>query len=249
MVAIRTSHSVPELNTRRHKAVALRLGGAKLAAIAQATGLSVPTIIAAHKAYLNGGWSAVDTAPRGRPRAGLEYLSADTESTFLHTLLHSNPSDENLPGGLWNMETMSAWIKKNLGLPGVDLSLNKTISRLLLQHKLIAPPLLHQARKAKGYHIEQWLNTRYPALQQHAKTEGNLVLWGGERSLPGTTVSGIPGASQLYAHTTRGSQLWLATQAWPQAKNWIQFFDGLCHASDRKIYLITQNQGIAQHPL
>ena len=58
--------SVEVLNERRRIAVRLRLNGIKVVAVAEQAGLSVPTVISAHKAYLAGGWDAVPVKPRGR---------------------------------------------------------------------------------------------------------------------------------------------------------------------------------------
>ena len=51
--------TVVELNRQRRQAVRLRLEGQTLAQVAQATGLSTPTIIAAVKAFKQAGWAAV----------------------------------------------------------------------------------------------------------------------------------------------------------------------------------------------
>jgi len=58
--------SVEDLNARRLNAVRLRLSGLSTAETALRAGLSQTTVIAAVKAYHNGGWSAVPVAPRGR---------------------------------------------------------------------------------------------------------------------------------------------------------------------------------------
>ncbi len=58
--------TVEALNERRINAVKLRLSGAGVAEAATKTGLSQPTVIAAVKAYREGGWAAVPVAPRGR---------------------------------------------------------------------------------------------------------------------------------------------------------------------------------------
>ncbi len=64
--------SVEVLNERRRCAVRLRLNGIKVVEVAEQAGLSVPTVISAHKAYLAGGWDAVPVKPRGRS-AGVGY--------------------------------------------------------------------------------------------------------------------------------------------------------------------------------
>src|SRR6266568_2922445 len=58
--------SVEDLNERRLNAVRLRLSGLSTAETALRSGLSQTTVIAAVKAYQNGGWSAVPVAARGR---------------------------------------------------------------------------------------------------------------------------------------------------------------------------------------
>src|SRR5437773_853129 len=58
--------SVEDLNERRLNAVRLRLSGLSIAETALRSGLSQTTVIAAVKAYEDGGWSAVPVAPRGR---------------------------------------------------------------------------------------------------------------------------------------------------------------------------------------
>src|SRR6266581_201339 len=57
---------VEDLNERRLNAVRLRLSGLSTAETALRSGLSQTTVIAAVKAYQNGGWSAVPVAARGR---------------------------------------------------------------------------------------------------------------------------------------------------------------------------------------
>jgi len=47
------------LNERRRLAVKLRLSGMTVAEVARHVELSAPTVIAAHQAYLTGGWNAV----------------------------------------------------------------------------------------------------------------------------------------------------------------------------------------------
>ena len=72
-----TTNNQELLNERRRLAVKLRLQGQKIADITEAVGLSAPTIIAAHKLFLSGGWPAVDVKPRGRAKGKQQTLSAD----------------------------------------------------------------------------------------------------------------------------------------------------------------------------
>jgi len=64
----KTGRQIPvvALNQRRRKAVESRLAGGSVAKTARKASLSEPTVIAAYKAYQQGGWPAVSVGPRGR---------------------------------------------------------------------------------------------------------------------------------------------------------------------------------------
>lgn len=65
-MAVGKKLSVQEINPLRIQAVKLRLEGKTLKEVGMATGLSTPTIIAAYKAWQEGGWNAVLVRERGR---------------------------------------------------------------------------------------------------------------------------------------------------------------------------------------
>ena len=80
--------SVEALNSQRRLAVQLRLQGQTLSAVAQATQLSAPTIIAAVKAFKAGGWAAVKVNPRrGRPSAQSSVFKPAVELALLQYML------------------------------------------------------------------------------------------------------------------------------------------------------------------
>ncbi len=53
------------LNVRRRRAITLRERGMTLREVSVQVELSVPTVMSVHRAYLAGGWSAVNVKPRG----------------------------------------------------------------------------------------------------------------------------------------------------------------------------------------
>lgn len=76
-------------------------------------GLSAPTVIAAVKAYRQGGWAAVDVQPgRGRPPRDKEGLPADLLAA-LWKVLPLPPEDAGLPShSLWNRQALFDWLKQ-----------------------------------------------------------------------------------------------------------------------------------------
>lgn len=230
--------SSPDLNKKRHQAVRLRLDGSTLAAISRETGLSTPTIVAAHKAYLHGGWNSVDATPRGRPTLGQEYLSTGIETSLLYALEHSSPSQEKLGAGAWTQEIVTEWIQQRYpsAVPHGPAALSKATARLLQRNGFIVPSLRQSAHQNPGTLLARWLDTSYVELQRRAKLENSVILWGGSRTMDKSSIAG-----QLFAHTRRGQQHWLSTVAWPTAHDWTRFFSCLAEKFHRKIYFISNS--------
>jgi sulfate adenylyltransferase subunit 2 len=99
--------SVADLNARRRQAVLLRLNGEKLAAVTDTTGLSAPTVIAAVKAYRQGGWEAVDVRPRrGRPALDEQGIPAPVQDRLLAAMQAGAPQGHDL----WNRQAVLEWL-------------------------------------------------------------------------------------------------------------------------------------------
>ena len=77
--------ALSQLNAQRRRAVQLRVDGHSLARVRAETGLSVPTIIGAFKAFTEGGWHAVDVGARGRPQGIGRALTQAQEAELAHS--------------------------------------------------------------------------------------------------------------------------------------------------------------------
>ncbi|MDB5870628.1 MAG: cysD [Ramlibacter sp.] len=108
--------SVDDLNAKRRQAVRLRLQGEKLAVVTASTGLSSPTVIAAVKAYRQGGWSAVEVSPRqGRPPKAEEGMSLRHVHALVQAMLAGPPDVAGLPHALWNRKAIGDWLARQPG--------------------------------------------------------------------------------------------------------------------------------------
>jgi sulfate adenylyltransferase subunit 2 len=98
---------VEMLNERRLTAVKLRMAGESVAATAERTGLSEPTVIAAYKAYQQGGWAAVPVAARGR---GVKKVTPVTNiKHFGDEFGHPDPVAQPVaPGVLTHLQRLEA---------------------------------------------------------------------------------------------------------------------------------------------
>ena len=103
------------------QAVKLRLTGESLDQIQSTTGLTHPTIIAVYKAFLNGGWAAVNVKERGRPK------SKNSQKDQIQALWQAMHTATEQDQSLWDTERVQRWLLENQQL---TLS-TKTISRYL----------------------------------------------------------------------------------------------------------------------
>lgn len=111
----------------------MRLDGEKLADISAAVGLSHPTIISAHKAFLSGGWAAVSNKQRGRS-TGTGSLGA-AEDELRQLLCNSLPESAAPDTPLWSPALLVNWIAKQRG---IDIT-RKTAGRQIDRWQLLTP--------------------------------------------------------------------------------------------------------------
>ncbi|MBA2675529.1 helix-turn-helix domain-containing protein, partial [Ramlibacter sp.] len=131
--------SVPQLNARRREAVQLRLRGMTLAEVAERTGLSVPTVIAAHKAFRAGGWAGVDVQPRlGRPKKAGPHMAEDPAVAAALWEAMQAGGDE---GPLWTTKSVADWLSEQHGLALSAGSIQRFCERAGLQLHPALPEL------------------------------------------------------------------------------------------------------------
>src|SRR5215831_10456336 len=110
------SANLSQLNALRRRAVQLRVDGRSLTQIRLETGLSVPTIIKAFKAFTEGGWHAVDVGARGRPLGTGRAMTAAQERELAQLALASPPETAGLEPGLWSAASLQALARQRWGL-------------------------------------------------------------------------------------------------------------------------------------
>jgi sulfate adenylyltransferase subunit 2 len=110
------SPNLLQLNAQRRRAVQLRVDGRSLTQIRSETGLSVPTIIKAFKAFTEGGWHAVDVGARGRPQGTGRAMTAAQERELALLALYASPESAGLPRGLWSATRVQACARLRFGV-------------------------------------------------------------------------------------------------------------------------------------
>jgi sulfate adenylyltransferase subunit 2 len=198
--------SVEHLNAQRRVAVRLRLQGEKLAAVAATTGLSAPTVIAAVKAYRQGGWNAVRVEPRtGRPRGRQQAKDADKTAALGRAMLAGPPDAHGCAETLWSRKAVSQWLVRH----GAKRS-GGTVSRLC---------------DALGLDFDEG------ALPSPSATEAGLLRQHGiERYVPawpGLPSDGGGKIGLLCIRASRGQLLWMAFAGPLQARHYLALLSRL----------------------
>jgi len=199
------------LNERRRLAVKLRLEGRKLKDISDLVDLSSPTIIAAHKQFLKGGWEAVDVKQRGRPAGEQTAPAAALEELIASAF--DKPANSNSP---WTLALLNE-LATSLGIQ----TASRTIGTYIEKHGLVEPSL-YKLCKSKGLQTD-WLNTSYKTIGDEAKKQNATVFWAGSASCQ--TNKGVQ--KFIYAHSTRGKYFWLAGDHTSDSERFIDFFNRL----------------------
>ena len=234
--------SAERLDSRRARAVQLRIDGEKLVAITQATGLSRPTIVSAYKAYQAGGWHAVTSAPRGRPTAASQVLTTPVLSRMREALTTRRPSNEGLHYPLWCLSVANQWLVQHQKI----VAPQRTIRRLLSQWGLSARSGFDEARASPSVGIRQWAEHGMRAIVAEARSASSSLFWLGEREL-----ARVPGDVRqkrylLYAHTPRGQLFWQPTSGWPTEADWLDFLKGLMAHAGKPVVVIARNRQLGK---
>ncbi len=223
------------LNERRRLAVKLRLRGMKLAEVAEHAGLSVPTVIAAHKAYMAGGWDAVAVQPRGRKAGSGRVLSPEVELRLLGSLHDRSPAAFGLAGELWSETGAQALL---LGEFGIEISM-RSMRRYLEAWGLKLKEPSAYLRESRNEAVRKGLPAllaQYEGLP--ARDRGALVWLRTHALLTGSEGGNDPSKSFLVAHSQRGSCHWAGIDEPPGLEAIADFLQRLHREEGRPLWIV-----------
>src|ERR1700743_1933262 len=158
--------TLSQLNAQRRRAVQLRVDGLSRARVREETGLSVPTIIGAFKAFTEGGWHAVDVGARGRPQGTGRALSAAQEAELALLALYGAPEAAGQPATLWSADAVRECARQRFG---VELH-PRAVARCLARWGLTLVALRDTAERSPA--SAQWLESQQAraATAAHTRT-------------------------------------------------------------------------------
>ena len=231
------SRSLPveSLNRQRRLAVRLRLEGQRLKDVTASTGLSSPTIIAAHKAYIEGGWDAVELKRRGRSLGDGRSLTPEQERETIRLLQQRPLTDFKHLNSAWSTDLVVGLIAQRFAR---KLS-QRTVKHYQHRWQLIfsKPNLQSGARK-------RWRQSSYAGIAQRAGACGAVLLWLGDQRWQHADLP--EGMRLLYALDNRGRAQWLPYQGSLRAETLIEFLQALCH--QRQVVLLVNGLRLERVP-
>jgi sulfate adenylyltransferase subunit 2 len=215
-----TGLHLPQLNAQRRRAVQLRVDGRSLTQIRAETGLSVPTIINAYKAFTEGGWQAVDVGARGRPPGAGRALTPTQEAELALAALYAAPEAGGLDRPLWSADAAQDWAERRFGARPHA----RAIARCLARWGLALVGLRDGAARATSQLA--WLDERQAARALPADACARRQLprtwWCG--GLPAPAAAGRGARGLLVAVDARGQIAWLPVASLARQDAYVDFF-------------------------
>jgi len=131
------------LNQRRTQAVKLRLSGQSLDSIQQQTGLTHPTIIAAHKVFLEAGWPAVSVKKRGRPKQS----NPNPEIQALWQHMHTQSKE------IWSIDKALNWVINQTQFTISSKTLSRYVQKCAIEPAKDKPAVLKNTSNEHNYFV------------------------------------------------------------------------------------------------
>jgi sulfate adenylyltransferase subunit 2 len=220
--------NLTELNALRRRAVQLRVDGRSLTQIRSETGLSVPTIIKAFKAFTEGGWHAVDVGARGRPRGVGRAMSAARERELAETSLASTPEAAGLSVSLWTGAALQDLARLRWGLALHPRAVARCLARWGLS--LVALRDSAAASAVRG----GWVAQHAGATGREAGAHGAARIWW-SGALASPFAAAAAGSGLAVAVDARGQVAWLPVASLARQDTWIDFLGRLLRLQRRPV--------------
>lgn len=235
---------------QRLSAVRAILAGTKQVKVAKIFHVTVQTVCLWFKKYKKGGFKALRSKQRGRPKEGGALLPWQA-ANVVRMLKSKNPDQLSLPFYLWTREAIQDLIKNKYG---VRLS-RWTVGRYLKRWGFTPQKPLRRAYEQNPKAVRRWLEIDYPAISIRAKLEKALILWGDEMGLRSDHTAGrsyglrgqgaiIPGTGQRFgcnmisAISNQGQLFFMVIKGRFNSLVFIKFMRRLLKQSQQKIFLI-----------
>ena len=247
--------TLEQLHERRKQVVRLHRKGIKIMQIVSMTGLSYPAVRATLDRFLEGGWTAIRPAARGRTRGDGRCLSEAQEDVIRRIIIDKRPEQLKMAFFLWSRAAVGQLIEQEYGITLHVRSVGKYLARWGFTPQKPIKRAYEQSPEA----VHAWLEGEYPGIAERARHEGAEIHWGDETALVNTDVRGRSFApvgktpvamtvggtrqklSMIATVTNQGKTRWMIIDESFDADKLIEFLASLIKDAGRKVFLILDN--------
>jgi transposase len=247
--------SPASLDSLRQRVIRAVTEGMSQTEAARVFGVSRQSVNAWSRRWRTGGWRALRSRPRGRPRH--IRLQSYQAATVVRLITDRCPDQVKLPFALWTREAVRDLIAQRWG---VRLSV-WTVGRYLRRWGFTPQKPLRRAYERDPVAVQRWLQQEYPAIRAVARREQATIFWGDETGMRSDHQAGrswgrrgqtpvVPGTGQrfrcnlLSAITNRGQVAFMVFEGKFTAAVFIRFLRRLLRHATGKVFLI-----VDEHPV
>ncbi len=216
----------------RKQAVDLRLQGVSIAQVRAQTGLSAPTIIALHKAFLVGGWKAVEARAPGRPK-GKAPAAKDKELIAELGALLPERAGSSTVRHLWDAPLLATWLCGK-----TEVNVNERGAQRKMKEWGWTPPNFLAGCKQEN---PGWIEGPYRQFIESARRDKLQILWCSD-------FTESDGKIILYAQTLKGELSWLPAPAGLSDTLYCEFMERLLASAPKGVAIVLQFAGSRYTP-
>jgi len=208
------------------------------------------------KQYREGGWKALRSRPKGRPKSSSR-LKGWQAAQVVRTITDRTPDQLKLPFVLWTREAVRDLLEQRFG---VRVSL-MTVGRWLRRWGFTPQKPRRRAWEQDCEEVKRWLEEEYPRVRAAAKQENAEIHWGDEMGLRSDHQAGtsygrkgetpvIPGTGQRWrcnvisSITNRGTLRFLVFKGRFTADVFVGFLKRVVRSVARKVYLVVDSHPV-----
>lgn len=249
------NQTLEQLHERRKQVVRMHRKGVRVMRIVELSGLSYPTVRSVIDLYKQGGMDAIKPASRGRDSGDGRTLSDEQEQAIQRIICDKRPEQLKMEFALWNRAAVMQLIDRECN---IKLSI-RGVGNYLKRWGFTPQKPIKKAYEQCSASVKQWLDDKYPAIEQRAKAEGAEIHWGDETALVNTDVRGRSYApagktpvifasggtrhklSMIATVTNQGKTRWMIIDETFNSDRFIEFLEALIKDAGRKVFLILDN--------
>jgi transposase len=239
------------LEALRLRALRGRELGFTEADVADMLGVSRETVSRWWSAYAAGGPAALPGDRTGRPVGSGRTLSDEQARRIQERIDHRSPEQLGIPAALWSRKAVRDLIRQECG---IDLPV-RTVGEYLKRWGYTAKVPRRHAKDQDPAEVFEWLDERYPAIEERAAREGAEIHWCDETGAAadahprqGYAREGRPAwievppphirMNLVATITNEGEVHFLIYKESMTAALFIEFLEGSLRETTRKVFLI-----------